>query len=188
MMLEVNDTMAILEILQYPNSRLHKKADLVETFDSEIKKVIDDMLETLHNTKNCAGLAATQLNIKNPKAITIIYDYSDEKDPEPPLQRPSLCLVNPVIIAREGEFSEPEGCMSVSGGIYEPVLRAEKVTVRAMNRDGEFFEIQAEGYMAKLLQHEIDHLNGLLFIDRLSRLKRQRIDKRFIKHLRWSER
>ncbi|MBA2653681.1 MAG: peptide deformylase [Gammaproteobacteria bacterium] len=169
----------MIDILQYPDSRLGIKADTVVDFsDKALQQVIDDMLETLHNTENCAGLAATQLNIPHPKRITVIYDYKDKENRKPA----SLCLVNPEIIAREGEFLEPEACMSVQGGVYEIVpARSFKVTVRAQDRFGNFFEIVGEGYMAKLLQHELDHLDGVIFIDRLSRLKRQRIDKKISK-------
>lgn len=175
--------MTILEILQYPNLRLSKKARLVSDFnDDNLQKTIDDMFETLHNTRNCAGLAATQLDIQDPPCITVIYDYSDMSDEGNNKPRHSLCLVNPVVIHREGESAEEEGCMSVSGGVYEAVKRAVSVTVRAWDRHGVAFEITGNGFMAKLLQHEIDHLNGVIFIDRLSRLKRQRIDKRLEKH------
>lgn len=174
--------MPILSILQYPNPRLGKKAETVTHFDQALQGIIDDMFETLHHTPNCAGLAATQLDIKNPPKITVIYDYREK---ERPSKEEALCLINPEVIIREGESSEPEGCMSVSGGIYEPVLRSAKVTVRALDREGNTFEIVGEGYMAKLLQHEIDHLNGIIFIDRVSRLKRQRIDKKISKINRW---
>ncbi len=171
--------MSILAILQHPDQRLGKKAQPVTEFSEALQSVINDMFETLHNTKNCAGLAATQLDIKNPPKITVIYDYRDsEKEPS---KNEALCLINPEIIFSEGASNDPEGCMSVSGGIYEPVKRAAKVIVRALNQEGIPFEIKGEGYMAKLLQHEIDHLNGIIFIDRLSKLKRQRIDKKIAK-------
>lgn len=176
--------MTILAILQYPDSRLGKQGVPVENFDNHIQSIIDDMLETLDNTNNCAGLAATQLDIKIPPKITVIYDYRDN---DHPAKENALCLVNPEIIERIGESNEPEACMSVSGGIYEPVKRAAKVRVRAQDRYGETFEIFGEDYMAKLLQHEIDHLNGIIFIDRLSRLKRQRVDKKIHKFKKWSD-
>lgn len=175
--------MAILKILQYPDPRLGNKATPVKDFEGKVQSVIDDMLETLHSTKNCAGLAATQLDIQDPPKITVIYDYRDP-DNEPSKDQ-AMCLVNPEVILAEGENSEPEACMSVSGGIFEGVLRAAKVRVRALDRKGNPFEIEGEGYMAKLLQHEIDHLNGIIFIDRLSRLKRQRIDKKIKKLSKW---
>lgn len=177
--------MAIIQILQYPDPRLGKKGQVVTDFGAELQQIIDDMFETLHNTENCAGLAATQLDFAHPKKITVIYDYR-LADRDPPKEK-ALALVNPEIIASEGVANEPEGCMSVSGGIYESVQRAAKVTVKALDRRGEPFEIVGEGYMAKLLQHEIDHLNGIIFIDKVSKLKRQRIDKKISKQKRWGE-
>lgn len=173
--------MTILDILQYPNPRLNKKANIVSKFDDHLQKIIDDMLETLLNTKNCAGLAATQLDIIDPPSVTVIFDYRDESKEANLHPREMICLINPEVIKREGENNEEEGCMSVSGGVYEAVKRAETVTVRALDRHGVTFEIEGSGYMSKLLQHEIDHLNGIIFIDRLSRLKRERIDKRMKK-------
>lgn len=172
--------MSVLSILQYPNPRLGKKAKKVTDFNrEELQQTIDDMLETLYQTQNCAGLAATQLDIKDPPSITVIYDY---RLPDKELNKTlALCLINPEIIHAEGKADESEGCMSVPGGIYEPVERAAKVWVKAHDRFGTMIEIEGEGYMSKLLQHEIDHLNGIIFIDRLSRLKRQRIDKKIVK-------
>lgn len=175
--------MSIIAILQYPDSRLGKVAETVTSFDETVQKVIDDMFETLHNTNNCAGLAATQLDFSHPLKITVIYDYRVSDKPD---KNQALVLVNPEVIYTEGESAEPEGCMSVSGDVYEPVIRAKKVRVKAFDREGNAFEIEGEGYMAKLLQHEIDHLNGTLFIDRLSRFKRQRIDKKIVKMKRKS--
>jgi peptide deformylase len=171
--------MPILTILQYPDLRLGKKAKPVAEITVGVQKIIDDMIDTLHNTPNCAGLAATQLDIKNPPYITVIYDYRGCEDK--PKTHQALCLVNPKIITAEGEAYEPEGCMSVPGGIYEAIKRAAKITFHALDYQGEPFEMEVEGFMAKLVQHEIDHLNGMIFIDRLSRLKRYRIDKKISK-------
>ncbi len=176
--------MAIIEILQYPDPRLRKKGERVEKVDAEIQKIVDDMFETHYNADNCAALAATQLNFKHPKKITVI-DFSKEKN-QP------LCLINPEIIAREGELTQEEGCMSVGGGefqgsIYEKVTRAAKIQVRALDRNGNPLEFEAEGYMAKCIQHELDHLEGKLFIDHLSRLKKSRIDKKIAKMTRLEE-
>lgn len=172
--------MAIIRILQYPDPRLKTKAEKVEVFDDALQKIIDDMFETHYNTENCAALAATQLDFKNPKAITVI-DFSREKD-QP------LCLVNPEVVWRSEElYDEAEGCMSVPGGIYETVGRANKVKVKAQDRYGKPIEMEVEGYWAKCLQHEIDHLNGKIFIDHLSRLKRQRVDKKLEKWRRWAK-
>lgn len=177
--------MSIIPILQYPDRRLGQKAELVTNFnDSALQSIIDDMLETLHHTKNCAGLAATQLDIQDPPKITVIYDYRKE---EKPPKESALCLINPEVIKEEGLSYDPEGCMSVSGGVYEPVSRAAKVVVSAYDRNGQLFEVEGEGYMAKLLQHEIDHLNGIVFVDHLSRLKRLRIDKKITKLKRWTK-
>jgi peptide deformylase len=171
--------MAKIRILQYPDPRLKTKAILVEKVDDEIKKIVADMFETHYATENCAALAATQLDFEKPYRITVI-DFSPEKN-QP------LCLINPEIIASEGQMSEEEGCMSVSGGIYESVKRAAKIKVRALNQEGETIEFEAEGFMAKCIQHELDHLDGVLFIDRLSSLKRQRVDKKLDKYRRWSK-
>lgn len=177
--------MSIIPILQYPDSRLNKKAKVVTEFDEKLQQVVADMFETLHNTENCAGLAATQLAFNDPLKITVIYDYRlDERSPP---KDKALVLINPEIIASEGILHESEGCMSVSGGVYEIVDRANKVTVKAYDQYGQPFEIVGEGYMAKLLQHEIDHLNGIIFIDRISKFKRQRIDKKISKHKRWAQ-
>lgn len=163
--------MALLTILQYPDPRLRIKANPVTDFGSDIQKIIDDMYETLYTSKNCAALAASQLGIRY--RITVI-DFSEKKD-QP------LCLVNPEILSREGEQFEPEGCMSVAGKIYERVKRAAKITVRAQDRHGNPINMDAEGFMAKCIQHETDHLDGVLFIDHLSLIKRLRIDKKVAK-------
>jgi len=165
--------MAIVKILQYPNKRLRQKAKRVETFNAELQQIVDDMFETHYAAHNCAALAATQLDFKHPKHITVI-DFSENKN-QP------LCLINGEIIQREGSVTESEGCMSVGGNTFEKVTRAEKIRVRAQDRNGKVIEFDAEGFMAKCIQHELDHLNGKLFIDHLSLLKRQRIDKRLHK-------
>lgn len=165
--------MTLLKILQYPNPRLHQKAQRVENFeDLALQQVIDDMFETHYNTENCAALAATQLDLAHPKHITVI-DFSENKD-QP------LCLVNGEIIESSGEIEEPEACMSIMN-VYEKVKRATQIKVRAQDRHGKLLEFSAEGFMAKCIQHELDHLNGIIFIDKLSRLKRSRVDKRFTK-------
>jgi len=168
--------MTILKILQYPDPRLKQKGHHVDVIDDRIKKIIDDMFETHYAAENCAALAATQLDIVNPPHITVI-DFSEHKD-QP------LCLINAEIIEREGVQDEGEGCMSIAG-VYEKVKRAAKIKVRAMDRDGKITEFVAEDYMAKCIQHELDHLNGMVFIDRISDLKRTRIDKKFKKWSRW---
>ena len=171
--------MAKVKILHYPDPRLKNKGRQVSAVDSEVRKVVEDMFETHYGATNCAALAATQLDFENPYAITVI-DFSPGKN-QP------LCLINPEIIYREGSQNEEEGCMSVPGGIYEKVKRAHKIKVRALDRNGKPIEFDAEGYMAKCIQHEIDHLQGKLFIDHLSRLKRARVDSKLEKIRRWVE-
>lgn len=168
--------MTVIKILQYPDPRLRKKAEKVEDFGPETQKIIDDMFETHYAAENCAALAATQLDFKNPKHITVI-DFSAKKD-QP------LCLVNGEIIEREGEMEEEEGCMSVglrSGSVFEKVKRSAKIKVRAQDRHGKTIEFEAQGFMAKCVQHELDHLNGKIFLDHLSPLKRARAEKRLKK-------
>ncbi len=169
--------MALLKILQYPDKRLKRIAVKVEKFDDTIQKVIDDMFETHYATANCAALAATQLNLEIPWRITVI-DYSKNKD-QP------LCLVNPEIVSREGEQNEYEGCMSVwPDFLHEKVKRANIVKVKAQDRYGNPIEIEAEGYFAKCLQHEIDHLDGKIFIDHLHKIKLDRINQKVKKIMR----
>ncbi len=167
--------MAIIPILQYPDPRLQTKTKPVKNVnDPRLQKIIDDMFETLYATENCAGLAATQLAIKNPPRVTVIDVSVDKTEP--------LCLINPEIISAEGEVQKPEGCMSVyPDEIHAELKRAAKVKARALDRTGKVIEIEATGVLAKCIQHEIDHLNGMVYIDRLSRLKRQLIDKKIKK-------
>ncbi|MBB70935.1 MAG: peptide deformylase [Legionellales bacterium] len=171
----------MVAILSYPNKRLNNKARTVEdVLAPDVQAVIKDMFETLYSTENCAGLAATQLDFEEPLAITVI-DVSEEKD-QP------YCLINPEIIASEGETNEPEACMSVYPSyVSDSVKRAEKITVRYLNQQGEQVELAADGFLAKCIQHEIDHLNGYLYIDRLSKLKRSRADKKIAKVRRFLE-
>ncbi|EKD44917.1 MAG: hypothetical protein ACD_70C00170G0001 [uncultured bacterium] len=165
--------MAIVAILQYPNPRLRKKGEMVTDFGAETQKMIDDMFETHYASDNCAALACTQLDFKNPKHITVI-DFSERKN-QP------LCLVNAVIVKKEGEETSPEGCMSVGGGAHENVTRAAKICVKAQDRYGKSLEFEADGFMAKCIQHELDHLDGKLFIDYLSQIKRDYIKKKIEK-------
>ncbi len=164
--------MAIIRILQYPDPRLRQKGEWVDVVDDAIRKIVDDMFETHYNTENCAALAATQLDFERPRRITVI-DFSPEKNTP-------LCLINPQIVAREGEAIEAEGCMSVQGA-YENVKRAARITVQALDREGSAIEFIAEGFMAKCIQHELDHLEGKLFIDHLPKLKRYKIDEKIKK-------
>jgi len=163
--------MAILKILQYPDPRLKRVSIEVPEVNDEIKRVIADMFETHYAADNCAALAATQLDLDPAWRITVI-DFSPERN-QP------LCLVNGHIIEEEGEQFEHEGCMSVYPDyLHEKVKRAQKIKVKALDREGNPFEMEAEGFMAKCIQHELDHLDGKIYLDRLSNLKRQRLEKK----------
>ncbi|MEE9423570.1 MAG: peptide deformylase [Methylococcales bacterium] len=166
--------MAILHILEYPDRRLRKKAVAVDRVDDAIRRTVDDLFETMYDAPG-VGLAATQVNIH--KRILVI-DVSDEKN-EP------LCLINPKIIETEGLAESEEGCLSVPG-IFEMVERPEKVIIRALGKDGEPFEMAADDLLATCIQHEIDHLEGKVFVDYLSTYKQQRIKKKLEKQQRLS--
>lgn len=164
--------MALLDILIYPDSRLHTKAKPVAKVDSRIQKLIDDMGETMYAAPGI-GLAAPQVNVLE---RLIVIDISESKDS-------LLAMVNPEIILSEGRAEHEEGCLSVPG-IYAPVNRSEKIRVRALNRDGKTFELDAEGLLGVCIQHEIDHLDGKVFVDYLSHLKQDRIRKKMQKTMR----
>lgn len=161
--------MTRLTILEYPDPRLRTVAQPVEAVDDELRTLIDDMLGTMYASKGI-GLAATQVNVHR---RLLVIDLSDEHD-QP------LVFVNPEIISRQDMVLTQEGCLSVPG-IYDDVERAERIRVRALGRDGKQFEMDAEGLLAVCVQHEIDHLDGKLFVDYLSELKRQRIRKKLEK-------
>ncbi|MCG8488431.1 MAG: peptide deformylase [Candidatus Thiodiazotropha sp.] len=161
--------MAILDILHFPDPRLRNKAKPVAQVDDSIRRLIDDMLETMYQAPGI-GLAATQVNVA--KRVVVI-DLSEEKN-EP------LCLINPEIIEKDGVEQMEEGCLSVPG-IFETVSRADRIRFKALDRDGVPFEEEAEGLLAVCVQHELDHLDGKLFVDYLSSLKRQRIRKKLEK-------
>jgi peptide deformylase len=163
--------MAILEICQYPEGVVLKEAEPITTIDEEIVKLAEDMAETMYNASGL-GLAANQVGVSK---RLIVVDITP-RQPESEL----LVLVNPEIVAAEGEIAIEEGCLSVPEYQSE-VKRYEKVTVQALNLKGEPVEIEAEGLMAIVLQHEIDHLNGKLFIERISRLKRDLVKRRLRK-------
>lgn len=164
--------MAKLQILHYPDPRLREKARPVETVDEDVRRLADDMLETMYEAPGI-GLAATQVGV--PRRV-IVIDVTEDKS------RP-MVFINPEILAREGEEEMEEGCLSVPG-IYERVRRAERVRVRALDREGDPFELEADGLLAVCIQHEVDHLDGRLFVDYLSELKRSRIRKRLEKQKR----
>lgn len=160
--------MAMIKILQYPDPRLKRKGIRVEKFDDAIQKTIDDMFETRYGTPNTAALAATQLDLEPAWHITVI-DLSPNDD-EP------LCLVNAEIIDAQGEQFELEGCMSVYPKfLHEKVKRAHRVTVKGQDRFGNPLELTAEGYLAKCIQHELDHLNGTVYLDKIPSFKLEKI-------------
>lgn len=161
--------MAKLDILHYPDPRLRTQAKVVENVDDEVKTLVKDLFETMYDAPGI-GLAATQVNVH--KQI-IVIDISEQKD-QP------LCLINPMILKATGKEEHEEGCLSVPG-VYETVERAEIIEVRALNQDGDAFEMQAEGLLSICIQHEMDHLDGKLFVDYLSRLKQGRIKKKLEK-------
>ena len=161
--------MTRLTILEYPDPRLRTVAQPVQTVDDDLRSLIDDMLETMYASKGI-GLAATQVNVHR---RLLVADVSEEQD-QP------LVFINPEIVSRAETSASQEGCLSVPG-IFEDVERAQKVRVRAIGRDGEPFEMDLEGLQAVCVQHEMDHLEGKLFVDYLSELKRQRIRKKLEK-------
>lgn len=164
--------MTRLTILEYPDPRLRTVASPVAAVDDEMRVLIADMLETMYAAKGI-GLAATQVDVHR---RLLVADVSEERnDPR--------VFINPEVIARESVVSCQEGCLSVPG-IYEEVERAQRIRVRALDRDGQAFELDAEGLLAVCIQHEIDHLDGRLFVDYLSELKRQRIRKKLEKDRR----
>jgi peptide deformylase len=164
--------MTVFKILQYPDPRLQRKGRHVIEIDDRIREIIKNMFETHYSSENCAALAATQLDMPDPPYITVI-DFSDKKN-EP------ICLINGEITDHSGEMYEDEGCMSVRG-IYEKVKRFSTVSVRALDESGKTITFTATGFMAKCIQHELDHLNGRIFIDKLSAFKRLRVDRKIQK-------
>ena len=164
--------MAILTILHYPDERLHKIAAPVTEVNDEIRQLISDMAETMYAAPGI-GLAATQVDVH---LQVIVIDITERHNG-------LTILVNPEILAEEGREEREEGCLSVPG-IYEKVTRAEKITVRALNQEGNPFTFEARGLLAVCIQHEIDHLKGKVFVEYLSRLKQSRIKSKLKKHLR----
>lgn len=164
--------MALLKIVHYPDPRLHKVAQPIATVDDGIRKLIADMAETMYAAPGI-GLAATQVDRH---VRLILVDISETKDA---LQ----VFINPEILAAEGQSEHEEGCLSVPG-IYDRVTRPERITVRALNSLGQPFELEADGLLAVCIQHEIDHLDGKVFVEYLSRLKQDRIRKKMLKQAR----
>ena len=161
--------MAILEILHFPDARLRTKATPVSQVNDEIRQIVDNMLETMYAAPGI-GLAATQVDIHQQ---ILVLDLSEAND-QP------LCLINPKIVKREGIVCKEEGCLSVPS-IYELVERSANITVQALNYKGENIEIEANDFLSVCIQHEMDHLQGKLFIDYLSPLRRQRIRRKLEK-------
>lgn len=165
--------MAVLSILKFPDPRLHKIAQPVDTFDEALQNTVNDMFETMYEAKG-VGLAATQVDIHR---RIIVVDTSEERN------QPQV-FINPEIIAQSAEQKEwEEGCLSVPE-IYETVTRPDRVRVRAQDAKGEFFEIDCDELLAVCIQHEIDHLNGKVFVQYLSNLKLNRIKNKIKKQQR----
>ena len=161
--------MSILTILEFPDKRLRTKAKVVTVFNQAVTALVDDMIETMYDYKG-VGLAATQVNVHQ---RVIVIDTSEEKN-EP------LCLINPEILEKDGVEESEEGCLSVPG-FFEMVTRAEHVKIKALDKYGKPFEMEAVELLAVCIQHEMDHLDGKLFVDYLSPLKRQRIKSKLEK-------
>ena len=168
-------TMALLKVVYYPHPVLAQVANPVTEFDENLKQFIQDMIETMY-AENGVGLAAPQVAIGKRLAV---LDVSDE-------QNKPFVIINPEIIERHGEEMMQAGCLSVPN-TYDKVPRATKVKVRAQDETGKFFEIEGEGLLSHALQHEIDHLNGKLYIDYLSPLKRRMLIKKMEKHIKRQE-
>ena len=164
--------MARLEILEFPDPRLRTRAQPVQIFDAQLGRLIDDMLETMYAAPGI-GLAATQVNVHR---RVLVIDISETRD------QPQV-FINPEILQQDGTEVSEEGCLSVPQ-IFEEVQRAARVRVRAQDRHGKVFERDLEGLLAVCLQHEMDHLQGKLFVDYLSALKRDRIRRKLEKNRR----
>lgn len=164
--------MVLLAILRYPDPRLQQRAAKVERVSEQIRKLIKDMAETMYAAPG-VGLAATQVDVH---LRVFVIDVSESRDQ---LQ----VFINPELVAASGEAEVEEGCLSVPG-VYEKVRRAERITVRALDAGGEPFTLKAEGLLAVCIQHEMDHLEGMVFVERLSRLKQSRIRARLRKQER----
>lgn len=164
--------MELLNILLYPDTELRRVADQVADVDGEIDLLVGNMLNTMYDAPGI-GLAATQINVHR---RIVVIDVSEE-------QNQPLTLINPELLSCEGEIEMQEGCLSIPG-IYENIKRAENVAISAIDREGNPYEMEASGLLSVCIQHEIDHLDGKLFVDYLSALKRNRIRKKMIKYSR----
>ena len=161
--------MALLEILKYPDPRLRTVAQPVNKVSDATRSLIDDMFETMYSAPGI-GLAATQVDVHE---RLLVLDISEDKSAP-------MVFINPEILASEGTISGDEGCLSVPE-IYEAIDRAENIRVKALDRDGKEFELEVDGLLSVCIQHEMDHLEGKLFVDYLSALKRSRLKKRMEK-------
>jgi peptide deformylase len=161
--------MALLNILEFPDPRLRTRAKPIDTVNGKLVALADNMLKTMYEAPGI-GLAATQVNIHQ---RLIVLDISTEKD-QP------LILFNPEIVSREGEIESNEGCLSIPG-FYEPVIRSSQILIKAINREGDEFDLEAQDLLSVCIQHEMDHLEGKLFVDYLSNTKRQMIRKKLLK-------
>jgi len=167
--------MALLDILEFPDPRLRTVARPVTEVNNRIVTLCDDMLETMYAAPGI-GLAASQINVHQ---RLLVVDVSDDKS-EP------LVFINPEIVESDGEIETDEGCLSIPG-FYEPVIRFEKIQVKALNRQGEVFVIDADDLLAVCIQHEMDHLEGKLFVDYISTTKRQMIRKKLLKQQKYRD-
>lgn len=161
--------MALLEILIYPDKRLRDIAKPVDVVDAQVHKLLDDMLETMYDAPGI-GLAATQVGVNR---RVVVIDVSESKDSP-------MVLINPEILDSSGQQMGEEGCLSIPG-IYEDIERSAQIRFRALDRNGESYEMDADGLLGVCVQHEVDHLDGKLFVDYLSALKRNRIRKKMLK-------
>jgi peptide deformylase len=166
--------MAVLEIKKYPEKVLKEKAAPVENIDAVLQQLMDDMIETMHYARGI-GLAANQVGVTKKLCVLDLGLKEDDV--------PLIVLLNPVIAEKEGSIDAEEGCLSIPGYLTS-IKRAEKVLVKGVNREGKDIEIEAEGLLARALQHEIDHLEGLLFIDRMSPIRREFFKRRYKKLLK----
>ena len=164
--------MALLNILKYPDERLHTVAKPVGEIDERIRTLVTDMTETMYEARGI-GLAATQVNVHE---RVVVMDLSEERNE-------LRVFINPTITVKEGETTYEEGCLSVPG-IYDTVTRAERITVEALDIDGKPFKLEADGLLAICVQHELDHLNGKVFVEHLSKLKQMRIRSKLAKQAR----
>lgn len=165
--------MAKLTILEFPDPRLRTRASPVESVDDGLRSLIDDLFETMYEAPGI-GLAATQVNVH--KRVLVADISADKSDP--------IALINPVIVEKDGVTTTEEGCLSVPG-YYEEVERAEHIRVKFTDRLGDDVEMEAEGLLAVCIQHEMDHLEGKLFVDYISEAKRSRIRKKLVKEQRY---